>query len=95
MIENRAERLRGELNARLAEIASVIDRLPEAERAKLQGLVHETRGRHSETEQKITRAYARLDDWRMRAKYRVFDAEARQREAQENRGDSGGTLQVA
>lgn len=95
MIENRAERLRGKLNARLAELASVIDRLPEMERAKLRGLVHETRRRHSEVEQGIARACARLDDWRMRAKYRVFDAEARQREAQEDRGDSGGTLQVA
>lgn len=95
MIETRTRRTSGELEAHIGQLSSVIDSLPEAERAKLKGLVQETRERHAQVEEDITRAYDLVDDWRLSAKWRVFNAEARQREAQIPREDSGDMMQAA
>ena len=123
MDEKRNRRTAADLEANIAGLASVIDSLPEAERARLNGLMEETRQRHAQVVEDITRGYEavdelqmideearlqygrigegiahvhnELDDVRLNCKYRVFDAEARQREALETRRDSGDARQVS
>ena len=84
-----------ELEAHIAKITSVMDTLPEPERARLQGLVEETRQRYEQVREDSTRVCEVVDDWRLLVKYQVFDAEARQRQTQKRRGDSGDMMQTA
>jgi len=65
----------------LQELLSKIETLPESQRAPLLEMVEETRSRHRVIREATTRALSALDDWRLILKYRIFDAEARQREA--------------
>lgn len=76
---------REEFETRLREISAVIDELPEADRARLHGLLAETRRRYLDTNEALDRARSALDDWRVMAKYRLFDFEASMREANSGR----------
>ncbi len=58
-----------------------IESLPEEKRAKLLELADQTRSRHHQIQRDFRRAHDALDDWRLWAKYLLFDAEARLREA--------------
>lgn len=70
-----------EYESRLCEICSKIDTLPEGRRGRLLEVVEETRRRHADIRVSIRRASGALDDWRLQAKYRLFDMEAADREA--------------
>ncbi|MCO6437482.1 MAG: hypothetical protein J5J06_10375 [Phycisphaerae bacterium] len=76
---------REEFEHRLQEIAAVIEELPEGERERLRGLLAETRRRYLDTNEALDRARTALDDWRIMAKYRLFDFEASLREANSGR----------
>lgn len=71
MNEKRNRRTAAELEANIAGLASVIDSLPEAERARLNGLMEETRQRHAQVVEDITRGYEAVDELQM------IDEEAR------------------
>jgi phosphoglycerate-specific signal transduction histidine kinase len=66
---------------KLAELETQIDSLPAEQQAHLKAMLEETRCRHQEIRQSIAAATDALDDWRIAMKYRIFDAEARLREA--------------
>lgn len=69
-----------DFNAKLGELMSQIDDLPEAEREKLKGLAEETRARHQKIRASITSLQESLDYLRLSVKYLVFDLEATRRE---------------
>lgn len=71
MDEKRNRRTAADLEANIAGLASVIDSLPEAERARLNGLMEETRQRHAQVVEDITRGYEAVDELQM------IDEEAR------------------
>jgi hypothetical protein len=66
---------------KLAELETQIGSMPAELQARLKLLLEETRRRHLEIRQSIAAASDALDDWRIAMKYRIFDAEARLREA--------------
>ena len=68
--------------AKLAELRARIDALPAERRADFLPLLQETRRRHHELTETMSRAYAALDDWRIALKYALFNSEAIQRERQ-------------
>jgi hypothetical protein len=67
--------------AQVEKTLATIAVLPEERRAPLLALVDEARRRHAEIAADVGRAREALDDWRIIAKYRVFDAEATARES--------------
>lgn len=68
---------------RLAEIEATIGTLPQEQRAFLDEWFRETKDRHELIKRNISAARNALDDWRLAMKYKIFDLEARQREAAE------------
>ena len=75
------------LEARLCEINSKIETLPQSQRDHLMQMVEETRQRHNDIKDGIGQARDALDDWRLQMKYRVFDMEASVRENRTLRED--------
>ncbi len=75
------------LEARLCEINSKIETLPQSQRDHLMQMVEETRQRHHDIKDGIGRANDALDDWRLHMKYLVFDMEASVRESRMLRED--------
>ena len=65
----------------LQQMIDRIETLPESQRGPLMNLVDETRQRHKDIRDAARKGHDALDDWRLIQKYRIFDAEARQREA--------------
>jgi hypothetical protein len=65
----------------LQRILARLDTLSESQQALVRPMVEETRRRHVQIREAIARAHTALDDWRLVEKYRIFDAEARWREA--------------
>lgn len=76
----------------LGELMRQIERLPADQRADLQRLVEETRGRHERVRKTLGELQEALDYLRLSVKYLVFDLEATRRENEylrklvENRG---------
>ena len=68
-------------NARLAELEAQIAEMSEKQQAELQPVLEETRQRHGRIRQCSAAARSALADWRIAMKYRIFDLEARLREA--------------
>ncbi len=68
-------------NARLAELESRIAAMSEERQAELRPVLEETRQRHDLIRQCSDAARSALADWRIAMKYRIFDLEARLREA--------------
>ncbi|MBN2561901.1 MAG: hypothetical protein JXQ75_13325 [Phycisphaerae bacterium] len=68
-------------DAKLARLEAKIAALPADQQAQLEPVLVETRRRHQEIREAVTSARDALDDWRITMKYRVFDLEARHREA--------------
>lgn len=62
-----------------------IELLPASQRKKLMTLYRESCDRHRQLVQDTTEALDALSEWRIWAKYRLFDLEARQREAKMTR----------
>lgn len=58
-----------------------IHALPEPRRSELMKRVEQTRHRQEQIRRGTQRAHDALDDWRLWAKYLLFDAEARRRES--------------
>ena len=75
-----------EFNAEMDRIMAKIGNLPAAQREAVYAMVNDTRKRHAEIREATARACAALDDWRLVQKYRIFDAEARRREARAQGG---------
>jgi len=75
------------LEAKLREINSRIETLPQSQRDHLMQMVEETRQRHRDIKDGISRANDALDDWRLHMKYRVFDMEASRRESESQNRD--------
>ncbi len=73
------------LSKHLEACRKTIESLPAVEQDRLWTLFEETRERHHAIQEATNRALDALDDWRLRAKYLVFDLEARQRDAEQNR----------
>ena len=73
------------LSKHLEACRKTIESLPATKQDRLWTLFEETYERHREIQEATNRALDSLDDWRLRAKYLVFDFEARQRDAQQNR----------
>jgi len=69
-----------EFQQKLGDLIKQIGELPEAERAKLEELAHETRTRHSSMKKTISDLQESLDYLRLSIKYLVFDLEATRRE---------------
>ncbi len=76
-----------EFEAKLLELHDTIQSLPEPQRARLFDLLKETRQRYVRTVQALTEARNAVDDWRLLAKYQVFNSEATLREANAPRND--------
>ncbi|MCP4589466.1 MAG: hypothetical protein GY842_01850 [bacterium] len=70
-----------EFNEQLESILAKTADLPAAERAKIIETADATRARDKEIRESTSRARLALDDWRLRQKYLLFDAEATLREA--------------
>lgn len=70
-----------EFEAAIAECLKAISTVPEAERERLVKLVEETRRRHAALKVTQKDAMDSLDDWRILAKYILFDRDAAAREA--------------
>ncbi len=68
-------------SAQLAELEARIAEMPEEQQAALLPVLEETRQRHGLIRQCSDAARNALADWRIVMKYRVFDLEARLREA--------------
>ncbi len=82
--------MNGEKNARrLREYERIIDSLPADQQARLRDLLEETKERHVQIGASIARAMAAVDDWRLAQKYRLFDHEARVREADDPEDRNG------
>ena len=72
--------------AKIKEVCDHIDSLPQAHRERILELVEETRQRHLTIHENSRKSRELLDDWRLAAKYLLFDREASRREAvQEDR----------
>lgn len=69
-----------DFQARLNQLLSQIETLPEADRPKLAQLANETQGRHQRMKKTITELQESLDHLRLSVKYLVFDLEATRRE---------------
>ena len=69
------------LEAHLGKALEAIKSFPRQEQAVLLKMVEETRLRHADIADATQRARGALDDWRVIQKYRIFDAEAKLREA--------------
>lgn len=69
---------------RIQEFNRIIEELPPESREQLHELVRETRQRFDGIQKSDQAARAALDDFRLRYKYMMFDAEARYRESQMN-----------
>ncbi len=72
---------------RLKELNAQIDQLPADQQPRLRILAEETLARYRTNKANIDQARAALDDWRLRAKYKLFDTEAGVRERQQDRED--------
>lgn len=85
-----------EFQDKLGDLMSQIDRLPAEQRADLQKLVDETKGRHERMRSTINDLQEALDYLRLSVKYLVFDLEATRRENEylrklvESRGGDAG-----
>jgi hypothetical protein len=71
-----------EFQAKLGELISQIDTVPESERGDLLKLAEETRTRHERMKKTIGDLQESLDYLRLSVKYLVFDLEATRRENQ-------------
>ncbi len=71
------------IDVRLHLLTERISELPEAHRKRMMQLVGEAKARHEQIKTSTAEARDALADWRLRFKYRLFDAEARAREARE------------
>jgi hypothetical protein len=71
-----------EFQAKLGELISQIDGLPEADRAQLGQIAEETKSRHERMRKTIADLQESLDYLRLSIKYLVFDLEATRRENQ-------------
>lgn len=69
-----------EFQAKLGELLSQIQTLPEHERGDLQRLASETADRHGRMKKTIAELQESLDYLRLSVKYLVFDLEATRRE---------------
>jgi chromosome segregation ATPase len=69
-----------EFQAKLTELISQIDELPEGERGNLSKLAEETRARHAQMKKTIADLTDSIDYLRLSIKYLVFDLEATRRE---------------
>jgi hypothetical protein len=70
---------------KLEDARTRIDRLPEADRARLSALLDETKERHDQIKNSMERLRHALDDWRVHNRYLMFDLEATKREVTELR----------
>ena len=73
--------------AKLKEVRDRIDSLPQAHREHLLELIEETRRRHLTIHETSRKSRELLDDWRLAAKYLLFDREASRREADQEGRD--------
>ncbi len=71
------------LEEAVRQCQELMQTLPEEKRKELESLLDETRHRHHSNKLAFQRALDTLDDWRLLQKYRVFDREARLREAKQ------------
>lgn len=69
-----------DFQARLGQLLSEIESLPEPERDRLEQMAQETRTRHEQMRKTITDLQESLDYLRLSVKYLVFDLEATRRE---------------
>jgi hypothetical protein len=69
-----------EFQARLGELMSQINSVPEGEQGDLVRMVEETKGRHDRMKKTIADLQESLDYLRLSVKYLVFDLEATRRE---------------
>ena len=69
------------LEEAVRQCQELMQTLPEEKRKQLESLLEKTRHRHHKNKLAFQRAMDELDDWRLLQKYRVFDREARLREA--------------
>ncbi|MGV6813482.1 MAG: transcriptional regulator [Phycisphaerales bacterium] len=69
-----------DFQARLNQLLSQIETLPESDRPKLAQLANETQSRHQRMKKTITELQDSLDHLRLSVKYLVFDLEATRRE---------------
>jgi len=72
---------------RFAELTAQIDKLPADQQPRLRKLAEETLLRYRTNKASIDQAKSALDDWRLQAKYQLFDTEATIRERQQDRED--------
>ncbi|MEO1129241.1 MAG: hypothetical protein AAFX05_05955 [Planctomycetota bacterium] len=83
-----------EFQAKLGELITQIDQLPDGQREQLQRLAEETRARHEKIRSTVKGLQDSLDYLRLSVKYLVFDLEATRRENTYLRkmlGTEGGT----
>ena len=69
-----------DFHARLGEMLTKINDMPEGERDRLRKLADETKGRHDRVKKAIGEMQESLDYLRLSVKYLVFDLEATRRE---------------
>ena len=69
-----------DFQAKLGELITQIDQLPEGQRAELHKLAEETKARHEKIRTTIRGLQDSLDYLRLSVKYLVFDLEATRRE---------------
>ena len=72
-------------NEQMTRLVSTIQMLPNSQRATLMQMVQETRKRYRDIRESGARSRNALDNWRLIQKYRIFDEEARAREARTER----------
>ncbi len=72
---------------RFEELTTQIDQLPADQQPRLRKLAEETLARYRTNKTNIDQASAALDDWRLQAKYQLFDTEAELRERQQDLED--------
>ncbi len=71
------------LEEAVRQCQELMQTLPEEKRKELESLLDETRHRQHKNKLAFQLAMDTLDDWRLLQKYRVFDREARLREAKQ------------
>ena len=69
-----------QFQAKLTELVSQIDKLPEDERERLRALATETRERQESIKQSVASMQENIDFLRLWIKYLLFDLEATRRE---------------
>ncbi|MCB9846539.1 MAG: transcriptional regulator [Phycisphaeraceae bacterium] len=69
-----------EFHAKLGELISQINELPDEDRVRLERLAHETQERHEKMRKTVRGLQESLDHLRLSVKYLVFDLEATRRE---------------